>query len=143
MKLIKSKTKRREILELTMNTRIDQRHTPRISFCRPAILASDQKLINVMTQDISMCGVLIICSETIEADKNIEVIIRMSIDHEIIMNVKKIWSILIFTNNFYCWQMGNLITEISPSDQNLLASLIMDNLAEVSYPKLSFHNYSL
>jgi len=130
-------------LELTMNTKIDQRHTPRISFCRPAILVSDQKLINVMTEDISMCGVLILCSETIEADKNIEIVIRISINNEIIMNVKKIWSILIFTNNFYCWQMGNLITEISPSDQNLLASLIMDNMAEVSYPKLSFLNCPL
>jgi len=126
-----------------MNTKIDQRHTPRISFCRPAILAFDQKLINVTTEDISTGGVLIQGSETIETGKNIEIVIRYSIDREILMNVKKVWSILILTDNVYCWQMGNLITEISPSDQNLLASLILENMTEFSYPKLPFHSYPL
>lgn len=120
-----------------MNEEIDQRHTPRISFCRPAILVFDQKFINVTTEDISMGGILIQCPELIDTDKIIGMVIRYSIEHKILMNVKKIWSTLILTDNFNCWQMGNIITEISPSDQNLLASLILDNLAEVSYPEIS------
>lgn len=124
-----------------MNTKIDQRHTPRISLKRPAIVAFDKKLINVTTEDISMGGILIQGSESIKTDKNIEIVIRYSMDHEIQMNVKKIWSILSLTDNLYCWQMGNLITNISPTDQNFLASLILDNMAEFSYPTLPFLSY--
>ena len=120
-----------------MNEEIDQRHTPRISFCRPAILVFDQKFINVTTEDISMGGILIQCPELIDTDKIIGMVIRYSIEHKILMNVKKIWSTLILTYNFNYRQMRNIITEISPSDQNLLASLILDNLAGVSYPEIS------
>ncbi len=120
-----------------MNTDIDQRHTPRILFNRPALLAFDRELIDATTEDISMNGILIQSSKLIETTNHIQIILKYSIDRHILMNIKKIWSTLILDDNFNCWRMGNIITGISPKDQNLLASIVLDNLAEVSYPEIT------
>ena len=109
-----------------MNTEIDMRHTPRIPTFWPAILMPAHEPIKAMTKDISMCGVLILCRESVETDDEFEMVLKFYNNLEMQFTAKRVWSNKVFSGKYYYYEFGNLFTKISSSDREIIASLVSE-----------------
>jgi c-di-GMP-binding flagellar brake protein YcgR len=65
-----------------MKNGVERRRDARIPVGWPAFLMTSQGPINGVIEDISMGGILVLCSETIETDNEIEIVVRLAEDHE-------------------------------------------------------------
>ena len=114
-----------------MNTQIDLRHTPRIPMNWLATILSAQTLVPIVgkTEDIGVNGALIVCSGIVESIAGeFQIVLKFSKKREMLVTAKKIWSKKIFPDNFNYFELGSIFTKISPYNQNLIASLILEHI---------------
>ena len=109
-----------------MNTENERRRKPRIPIGWPAVLMTPQGPLRGVTEDISMNGILILLSETIETNDELEIVIRLDKDQEMQITVKKIWSKKLLANDSIYYEIGFRFTKISPSAHKIIASKVSE-----------------
>jgi len=81
------------------------------------------------TEDIGVNGALIVCSGIVESIAGeFQIVLKFSKKREMLVTAKKIWSKKIFPDNFNYFELGSIFTKISPYNQNLIASLILEHI---------------
>jgi len=109
-----------------MKNGVERRRDARIPAGWPAFLMTSQGPISGVTEDISMGGILILCSETIETENEIEIVIRLAKDHEMPATVKKIWSDKLLAHDSIYNEIGFSFTKISAGDRQIIASQVAE-----------------
>lgn len=111
-----------------MNIDVERRRKPRIPICWSTVLMTPQGPKRGITEDISLGGILILCSETIETDDELEIAIRMSKNDEMSITVKKIWSHKLLAEDSIYYEIGFRFIKISPRNQKFIDSLVTEYL---------------
>ena len=109
-----------------MNAGIEKRRNPRIPLWWPVILRSPTGPILGTLRNISVSGALISCSEPIENNNELLVILKSPKGHELAINCKKVWSEKKFAGNSDYNTIGFIFTKISSSIKNFIASLVAE-----------------
>jgi len=110
-----------------MNTQSERRRDPRIPVDWPVVLKTPKGAIRGKTANISISGLaLLLFSEVPEIGDEFKIILKPSEDHEISVTCKKIWSGSIILDESVYSGIGVCFTKISPSDREIIASLVAD-----------------
>ena len=107
-----------------MNSIIENRRYPRIPLNWPVFFETPYGRIFGEISNISVNGTRILCPYITETDEKFEIFLTPHEYHYIPVTCEKAWAGGFLTNAFFNIAIGVRFTEMSSSDQGIIASLV-------------------
>ncbi len=107
---------------------IEKRSYPRVEVAWPVTVVTDDGLVTGRTQNLSLVGTLILCTEVPELLYNFRLFFRPAERQLLLATAERVWSSTFVDDKSVSHAMGVRFTYISDSDYQLMGEAILSHI---------------
>jgi len=122
---------------------VENRRHPRVEISWPVTVVTDDGIVSGRTENLSLVGTLIRCTEISELVYDFRLVFRPTERQLLIANAERVWSNTIVSNNSTTHAMGVRFTYIPEHERHEFSKVISDQTEsqceDATFEKIQFH----
>lgn len=124
---------------------VENRRHPRVEISWPVTIVTDNGIISASTENLSLVGTLIRCTEIPELLYEFRLVFRPAERQLLVATAKRVWSSTIVSNNLTTHAMGVRFTYIPDHERRVFSKIISEQIEsqceDASYALIGLHKF--